>query len=635
MLTTALAAFAFFAADAAGDLLRWMDRIAQSQLDAREKRIESIRTREAAQARRREVRNKILELIGGLPDYDGPLNERTVGRIAGEGFTIEKVVFDSLPRYTITANLYVPSAPGKHAGILFAMGHWDQGKPAAQLMASNLARKGFVVLAYDPVGQGERLQAFETRTGRSLAGGSVEQHLMNGAQSLLVGQSFARYRIWDAKRALDYLLSRAEVDPERIGCTGCSGGGTLATYISALDDRIKAAAPACYMNTWRFLFTGPTGDSEQSFPGFLEAGLDQADYVELFAPKPWLIASTEQDFFKPEAARPVFEEARRWYRIFDAEDRVKWMVGPGGHGTPKPVREAIYEWFIRWIGDSKDTSPREDDVTLRPDHELRVGRTGQVWADFASRELYQVIREHLRQHVLDPPVPKLRELIAHRPPANVRVQEGTVSFDPDQGLTLQARLISGAGTGRRPAALVVQSRLEPSERAKELAASGHVVLVLVPRGLPTASTGPQLSGDWITNTRALLIGRSLPAMRAHDILCGVDILAGQANVDPARITAAAEDAAGVWLLMAAATDSRIAGVQVVRTPYSIRAALDAPLSRGVHDAVAHPGAANLWDLDDLVRAIEPRPVVWTDPTDWMRNVVLRPEPFFRYSSFGH
>lgn len=344
----AMAAFALLTADASGDLLRWMDRTAQSQLDAREKRIAAIRSTEQAAVRQREVRSKILELIGGLPDYNGPLNARVTGRIAANGFRIEKVVFESLPRFYVTGNLYVPEKPGKHAGVLFPLGHWDQGKPAAQLIASNLARKGFVVFAYDPVGQGERLQAYEPRIGRSLAGGSTEQHILNGAQSLLVGESFARYRIWDAKRALDYLASRPEVDTARLGCTGCSGGGTVTTYISALDDRIKVAIPACYMNTWRFLFTGPTGDSEQSLPGFLEAGLDQADFVELFAPKPWMITSTEQDFFKPDAARPVYEEAKRWYAMYGAEDRVKWVIGPGGHGTPKPVREAIYDWFVRW-----------------------------------------------------------------------------------------------------------------------------------------------------------------------------------------------------------------------------------------------------------------------------------------------
>src|SRR5581483_9540197 len=142
-------------------------------------------------------------------------------------YTIEKVIFESLPKIFVAANLYRPNEPGRYPGVLLPLGHWEQGKPAVQRIAANLAMKGFVVLAYDPIGQGERQQEYDWRLGRSIAGGSVEQHLLAGAQSILAGENFARYRICDAKRALDYLVSRPDVAGDRIGCTGCSGGGTL------------------------------------------------------------------------------------------------------------------------------------------------------------------------------------------------------------------------------------------------------------------------------------------------------------------------------------------------------------------------------------------------------------------------
>src|SRR2546425_5303440 len=319
-----------------------MDRIAQEQLDARAKHIDGVRSVEEAERHKARVRAKILQLIGGLPDYDGSLNARVTGRIERPRYVIEKVVFESLPGLLVAANLYRPRQPGKYPGVLLPLGHWDEGKAAMQRIAINLALKGFVALAYDPLGQGERLQAYDRRLGRSLGAGSTEQHFLAGAQSLLAGESFARYRIWDGKRALDYLLSRPEVDTDKIGCTGCSGGGTLTTYLSALDSRIKVAAPACYMNTYRLLFTGPTGDSEQSIPGFLAAGLDLADYVELFAPKPWLIVSTVGDFFPVEGARHTYQEASDWYALYGAKDKIAWAIGPGGHGTPLEDREAIY-----------------------------------------------------------------------------------------------------------------------------------------------------------------------------------------------------------------------------------------------------------------------------------------------------
>src|SRR6202171_349810 len=294
-----------------GDLLAWMDAIAQRQLTAREKLIAEVRTQPDAERRTQYVRKKVLDLMGGLPEYSGPLNAQRTGRIDRDGYAIEKVIFESLPRFFVTANLYRPVASGRHPGILMPVGHLESGKAALQQMAANFARKGFVVLTYDPIGQGERLQAYDGRLRASLIGQGTEQHLLAGARAELIGESFARYRVWDAKRALDYLTSRAEVDADRIGVTGCSGGGTLTTYIAALDERVKVAAPACYMNSFRVLFRGSVGDSEQSLAGFLAAGLDQTDYVELFAPKAWLIASNKEDLFTPAGARLVYEEARR------------------------------------------------------------------------------------------------------------------------------------------------------------------------------------------------------------------------------------------------------------------------------------------------------------------------------------
>ena len=148
----------------------------------------------------------------------------------------------------------------------------------------------------------------------------------------------ARYFIWDAKRALDYLASRPEVDPARLGAVGCSGGGALTTFIGALDPRVKAVAPACYINSYRLLFAGPDPDSEMSWPNFLASGLDMADYVELSAPTPWLILATEGDYFTPAGARLVYDEARRWFGLYGAEDKLRFFVGGGPHGTPLETR---------------------------------------------------------------------------------------------------------------------------------------------------------------------------------------------------------------------------------------------------------------------------------------------------------
>src|SRR5258708_4448516 len=205
-----------------------------------------------------------------------------------------------MPGLTVSSLLYLPKTSGPHPAVVFNIGHFPGGKTYDQTIPGNLAIKGFVVIAFDPIGEGERIQDYNPVTGSGVAGGDTSQHFMAGAQSILMGQNFARYEIFDAQRAIDYLVSRPEVDATRIGASGCSGGGTLTNYLAALDARIKVAAPACSIESFQASYTANgIGDSEQSFAYLLSSGLDEMDYIELFAPKPFLILTTSADPFVP------------------------------------------------------------------------------------------------------------------------------------------------------------------------------------------------------------------------------------------------------------------------------------------------------------------------------------------------
>jgi dienelactone hydrolase len=415
-----------------------------------------------------------------------------------------------------------------------------------------------------------------------------------------MGQAVSRYFVHDGMRAIDYLVTRPEVDPDRIGATGCSGGGTQTTYIAALDPRIKVAAVACYMNSFRTLFPGPSlGDSEQSVPGFIAAGLDQTDYVELFAPRPWLITSTEDDFFTPPGARQVFEEAQHWYEIHDAADRVKWVVGPGGHGTPQVVRQAIYDWMVRWL--KPDAGGATDEVTdLLPDDALLVMEKGQV----SGRELYEIIRETPRsQGTLEELSAFVTRLVDDNPP----IARNSKILTPERSRE------------RHPAVVLVQNTLDAGAEAEALRASGQVVALIVPSGTGEDATRPR-SGNWMNNTRAWLVGRNLPATHAAEINAVVAELEKRDDVDRSRISVRASGVSGVWALLAAARNPQIASLVLSRTPHSVRAAIDAPIHTNLHDAVI-PGFALKWDLSDLRTLVRPRHVEWRDPTDWMGNVV--------------
>jgi cephalosporin-C deacetylase-like acetyl esterase len=618
-----------------------MDKIAQKELDAREAAIAQIRTVADAEARKKVVREKIMRIMGGLPDYNGPLNARVTGSVQADGFVIEKIIYESLPGYFVTANLYRPNQPGRYPGVLLQSGHTQEGKTEPQRLAANLALKGFVSLAFDPVGQGEREQTYDPQLKAPAAGWSTNEHIHAEAQSNLVGEGVARYFIWDAKRSLDYLVSRPDVDPTRIGAAGCSGGGALTTFIGALDSRLKVVIPACFPNSYRLLFTGSSPGSEMSFPDLLAQGLDTADFVELSAPTPWLIQATEQDYFTPPGARLVYDEAKRWYGLYGAEDKVGIFIGPGPHGTPLVSREAVYQWMIRWLKDGQGDF-HEQPVRLYTNHELLVTRTGHVEDEPGSRKLHQLILDDYqakKQKGTTPElVAKLRSLkipTDASAPAITIVNESNgegirtreIQFESEPGIVISGRLYVPASPGRKPAVLLVSGKLS-DWLAERVAKSGRVVLELEPRRSFSQEGRRPYVGDYLADERATLIGRNLPAMRAHDILRGVDLLAARDDVDPSSIRAAAQGVRGIWLLLAAATDARISKVWLDKTPHSLLEALHNTLNTDLSDAVIL-GFMLHWDLEDLMKAMGARPVLWTDPTNWMARVVAA-GPGFRY-----
>ena len=598
------------------DLTVWLNQKAQALLAERRAKIAAIKT--PAQARERQVwvRAKLLELLKGLPDYQGPLNARTTGTIQQPGYRIEKVIFESLPKFPITANLYVPQTPGKHPGILFSMGHWDEGKPVAQLLAGNLALQGFVVLVYDPIGQGERLQSYDPLMRKARAGGSVEQHFMAGASAILAGDNFARYMIHDSMRAIDYLQSRPEVDGDKIGATGCSGGGTQTTFVSALDPRVKVAAPACYMQSFEVLFPGDIGDSEQSWPGFIAAGLDQKDFVESFAPKPWLIASTDGDFFRPAGAQAVFEEAKAYYKLLDAEAQVSWVVGPGPHGTPPEVRKAIYGWFTRWL-QANPTPPAEVTVRILPDHELWATKTGQVGPELGARDVVDLIKERWDARV--PVMPKKpAPIVTPTTPPRVRLMKDTTTdglrtldllLESEPNLWIAARVTNPDHKGGDVLLL------EPAPLATTIARQGHRVMTLRVRGIgPTVPDWIRNGGDFYPNTRAWFIDptRPMAEQRAYDIRRAVDYLTSTGALG---VKAAATGVPGFWLLRATHGDPRLTKIWLDRTPATYCGVIGTPVHRDLHDAVS-PGACLTSDWMDL----RDSRTIWSDPTDWQRNI---------------
>lgn len=627
--------------------LNWMNAIAQRDLQQRALTIRAIHTIADAERHKQIVRQELLDDIGGLPDYNGSLNPKITGQIRTASYTIEKAIYESLPGFYVTADIYRPNEPGRYPAVLLQAGHTQEGKVENQWMAANLAMKGFVVLCFDPIGQGERVQTYSRQLDGPLAGWSVPEHILVDAQSELIGQGLARYFIWDAIRSLDYLASRSDVDSSRIGAAGCSGGGALTTFIGALDPRIKVVIPACYPSSFQTLFptAGPHG--EMTFPHFLASGLDTADFVELSAPKPWLLQSTETDEFgfSHEGVELVYREAQAWYDIYNARGNLGFMVGPGSHGMPLESREAVYRWMIRWLKNGEGDF-HEQPVKMFPDAELWATPSGHVEDLPGSLKLHQLLQADLRKQEKQGSVSDLvAELKTLRistdgSAPNVKVLntkndadgvEQQLAIESEAGIWLRATLYLPNAAGRKPAVVVVTDKEDLKKIAPEkMAKAGQVVLELETRTSQLKNGKGPYTGDWVSDLQANLIGRNLPAMRAYDILRGVDLLRHRPEVDPNAIRGAARGVAGVWLLLAAAADSRLAAVWLDRTPSSLRSALDNSMAIDLPDAVI-PGFALHWDLQDLVKIVEPRKVYWIDPTNWMNHVLsLGPTYHYRY-----
>jgi len=357
-----------------------------------EQRRAALSTRQEAEAFVRDVQERIDRCFGPWPERT-PLNPRITAVVERDAYTIENVIFESRPDFLVTANLYIPKGRDfPLPGIVGTCGHSATGKAidAYQSFAQGLARQGYVVLLYDPLGQGERLQ-YPNAELKSEIGVGVREHLHAGNQQFLVGEFIGSWRAWDGIRALDYLLTRKEVDPRQIGVTGNSGGGTMTTWLCGVERRWTMAAPACFVTTFRRnLENELPADTEQCPPRSLAYGLDHEDFLAAMAPKPVIILAKEKDFFDVRGAESAYRSLRRLYRLFDAEDNIGLFTGPTGHGYSQENREAMYRWFNGVTQISDATS--EPNLTIEKDETLWCAPRGQV-CELDSRPMYEFTKD--------------------------------------------------------------------------------------------------------------------------------------------------------------------------------------------------------------------------------------------------
>ncbi|MDD3585920.1 MAG: acetylxylan esterase [Thermoguttaceae bacterium] len=294
-----------------------------------------------------------------------PLNVRVAGKLDKGAYRVEKLVFESLPNFYVTATLFLPPKdrfPNARPGVLHVCGHSEDGKAMQKYQRAAIlgAINGLVVLSMDPIEQGERIMNCE---GGKPFQTSSRRHDLLGPDSILTGRNAATFFVWDMIRALDCLQTRPEVDPNRLGVMGNSGGGTQTSYIMALDGRVKAAAPCCYTCSLygKMLRTLGPQDAEQCIFGQVAFGLDHPDYSIMRAPLPTLICTTTNDYFPIEDAWQSFRQAKRIYTRFHEPGHIGIAEADGSHGYHVELREASVAWMLRLL-DGRKVAVREDET---------------------------------------------------------------------------------------------------------------------------------------------------------------------------------------------------------------------------------------------------------------------------------
>ena len=623
-----------------------------------ERKRAQIRTSAALEERNRFVRARCTEMIHGLPERT-PLNPVIVRVLEREGYRIESLMFESRPNFWVTASLYVPASRGPFAGIISPCGHYATARlyPSYQFMYQGLVREGFVVLAYDPVGQGERRYYWNPARNQNEIGGPVTwEHSLPGQLLLLIGQDLTHYRIWDGMRAIDYLLTRPEVDPERIGCCGHSGGGTLTTFISAMDERVTCAAAheGGMHRRWPVdirpeSFLG-TGDTEQHFFPAAIYGVDACDLNAAIAPRP-LLSTIEH--FNP-GYDTVAAEVRARYELMAARGKFHTVEADDPHDMTMRLRLANTNWFCRWFQNRKGPE-NEPDFRLETEAEINCLPNGSIRYSQRGDTIYSILQREQSQlpprHSMPPAemAQSIRKLLRfHRSdhPLGVRALSTTarrgyriekIEFLSEPGIYIPTWIFVPDRRGDDRSAILYVSEQGKEAEGLEfgvlegLALQGNLVISVDVRGIGETrpwhgESGSQGAYGHVGNTETTMqymaweINESLTGMRVQDVMRSIDYALSRSDVDRAGVRAIGKGTGSLWVLFAAALDARITRAVCDGGLLSYRAL--ASSDRYLHGAsVMLPDVLRHFDLPQVASVLASRRLVMLDPVDAMKSRV--------------
>jgi cephalosporin-C deacetylase-like acetyl esterase len=556
--------------------------------------------RKAWDERRTALRAAMFAAMGPFPDKECALQPKDAGVLKRDGYRIEKLIFQSRPDVWVTASAYVPEGiKGDVPAVLVVHGHypWARRDPVVQAHCLGLVKLGFFVLAVDAFGAGER---------HPTPGKGAYHGALLGASLWPAGQTLLGMQVYDNRRAVDYLLTRQEVDADRLGVTGSSGGGNQTMYAGALDERFKAVVPVCSVGNYQAYLQAACCVCEV-LPGALRF-TEEGDVLGLVAPRALMVVSATKDSFQfsvTEADKSL-NRAKAIFKLYNADKKVTHPLFDSPHAYNQAMREAMYGWMTHWLKGDGDGKPIPE-----PEHEVETVEDLACYAEgkrpatfvfpttFAAREakrLLAVFDGQLRDHkeaweatavmlrarlqtevfggFPKPPKPDPDTLweVVHK---NYHASEARLS--PEKGLTLSLLMRFIMGKNERAPACVLLHLDGKAEALKHPLAAALVekgCAVVAPDLRATGEAKPE--GDVVHGApdhnsaeHAVWVGRPLLGQWVFDVHCILDWIASLKWLNVKGLAVIGIGQAGVVALCAAATDERVHTVAAFDAPATL------------------------------------------------------------------
>ncbi|HEX4608937.1 MAG TPA: alpha/beta hydrolase family protein [Urbifossiella sp.] len=571
------------------------------------------------------LRADLLAAWGGFPAEKCPLDPQDHGELKRDGYVVKKVSFQTLPGVRVPANLYLPAGGGKRAALLMVHGHWKGAKqdPVVQARCIGAAKLGFVVLCVDAFGAGER------------AGGTAlgEYHGDTTAATLLpVGRPLSGIQVYENMRAVDYLQTRPEVDADKIGITGASGGGNQTMYAGAYDERFKAVVPVCSVGNYQ-AYLGAACCLCEVVPGALTF-TEEGAVLGLVAPRALLVINATRDApqFSVDEARKSLAYARPVFDLFRKGGSVRHAVFDSGHDYSKAMREEMYGWMALHLKGEGDGAPIPEPALQTEDPEaLRCWPGDTRPKDYATIPRFAAAEAKKLLAAMAPPGGQVnwrawadgrRKALVEKTlggfPKGGGIQTFNSTGDPLLPFVTEPGVMAhlkGVQLPADPARVIVVVGLDGWQAAydsplvKGLRDANTRIEILEPR---TTGRG-KLTDDRVGRSPdhnsaewAMWVGRPLLGQWAYDVKRLLDMYEEVKNL-PAEVVVVGEGPAGLVALAAAATDPRITRVAAVGSLASFVS--DVPYT-GQRLGVFAPGILrDVGDVAHLAALAAPRRVV--------------------------